>query len=129
MVASLYSRWHPPQVREPLMCSQSTHKALAPACPAPPQVVASLKAGHQVMVFVHSRKDTGKTARVLADLAAKNGDSELFSGQEHPMYGLHFKEVRRGCVCEMCVAVFCHVWAALEGGEAWVGGGAARCCA
>jgi activating signal cointegrator complex subunit 3 len=57
-------------------------------------VVASLKAGHQVMVFVHSRKDTGKTARTLADLAAKGGDEALFTGQEHPMYGLHLKEVR-----------------------------------
>ena len=29
------------------------------------QVADSLKQGHQVMVFVHSRKDTGKTADKL----------------------------------------------------------------
>lgn len=29
------------------------------------QVVDSLRRGHQVMVFVHSRKDTGKTADKL----------------------------------------------------------------
>lgn len=29
------------------------------------QVLDSLKQGHQAMVFVHSRKDTGKTARTL----------------------------------------------------------------
>jgi replicative superfamily II helicase len=35
------------------------------------QVIDSLKRGYQAMVFVHSRKDTGKTARTLADLAGK----------------------------------------------------------
>jgi activating signal cointegrator complex subunit 3 len=30
------------------------------------KVVASIKAGHQCMVFVHSRKDTAKTAEQLA---------------------------------------------------------------
>lgn len=29
------------------------------------QVVDSLRQGHQAMVFVHSRKDTGKTAEML----------------------------------------------------------------
>lgn len=31
----------------------------------------------QVMVFVHSRKETGKTGRALADLAAKSGELHL----------------------------------------------------
>jgi len=36
----------------------------------------SLRRGHQVMVFVHSRKGTGETATALADIAAKNGELE-----------------------------------------------------
>jgi len=35
-------------------------------------VIDSLKRGYQVMVFVHSRKGTGDTARYLADAARKN---------------------------------------------------------
>lgn len=56
----------------------------APCWPSPRlhrgrvQVVDSLKAGHQVMVFVHSRKDTGKTGRILAEFAAKAGETHLF---------------------------------------------------
>ncbi|KAF5933941.1 hypothetical protein HYC85_030112 [Camellia sinensis] len=40
------------------------------------KVVDSLKQGHQAMVFVHSRKDTGKTADKLVELAQKNGELE-----------------------------------------------------
>ena len=45
-------------------------------------VTDSLRRGHQVMVFVHSRRGTGDTARAMADLANKEGvlDS-LFSTQ------------------------------------------------
>jgi activating signal cointegrator complex subunit 3 len=57
------------------------------------QVVDSLKRGHQVMVFVHSRKDTGKTARWLADNAGKLGEGGLFSTEEHPLHGLMAKDV------------------------------------
>ncbi len=35
------------------------------------------------MVFVHSRKDTGKTARQLAEIAAREGDTALFDAREH----------------------------------------------
>ena len=35
------------------------------------QVVDSLRRGYQVMVFVHSRKDTGGTARALAEIASR----------------------------------------------------------
>lgn len=41
-------------------------------------MVDALKRGKQVMVFVHSRKETGKTGRVLAEMAAKVG-----AGQGH----------------------------------------------
>lgn len=36
-----------------------------------PQVLDSLRRGHQVMVFVHSRKDTVKTGRALAEATGK----------------------------------------------------------
>ncbi|GKY93122.1 hypothetical protein MPSEU_000280400 [Mayamaea pseudoterrestris] len=39
-------------------------------------VIDSLRRGYQVMVFVHSRKGTGDTARALADLAAADGALE-----------------------------------------------------
>jgi activating signal cointegrator complex subunit 3 len=39
-------------------------------------VIDSLRRGYQVMVFVHSRKGTGDTARALADLAAADGTLE-----------------------------------------------------
>lgn len=59
-------------------------------------MVESLKQGYQVMVFVHSRKDTGKTARVLADMAAKSGgDLGLLDTRDHDKYGLFAKDVRR----------------------------------
>jgi hypothetical protein len=59
------------------------------------KVVDALKRGKQVMVFVHSRKETGKTGRVLAEMAARNGDTELFSTEDHPQRGLVVKDVRR----------------------------------
>jgi activating signal cointegrator complex subunit 3 len=37
------------------------------------KVAASLEAGNQCMVFVHSRKDTAKTSEQLANWAASNG--------------------------------------------------------
>ena len=49
------------------------------------------------MVFVHSRKDTGKTGRILADLAAKAGDLHLFEteGGDDPRRGLAVKDVNK----------------------------------
>lgn len=37
------------------------------------KIADSLRAGHQCMVFVHSRKDTAKTAEQLADAAQAAG--------------------------------------------------------
>ena len=59
------------------------------------KVADSLRAGNQVMVFVHSRKDTGKTARALAELAARAGDGALFSSEDHPQRGLYLRDVRK----------------------------------
>jgi activating signal cointegrator complex subunit 3 len=64
--------------------------------PAGLQVVDSLKRGYQVMVFVHSRKDTGKTGRVLADLAAKAGEVHLFEWEgDDPRRSLAVRDVNK----------------------------------
>lgn len=57
------------------------------------KVVDSLKQGHQAMVFVHARKDTGKTARKLIELATVSEGLELFRNDEHPQFSLLKKEV------------------------------------
>ena len=46
------------------------------------QCVAALRRGVSVMVFVHSRKDTFKTAQTFAQLAQQDGLSSLFIGEE-----------------------------------------------
>eukprot|EP00985_Skeletonema_marinoi_P014942 scaffold7635_cov131-Skeletonema_marinoi.AAC.12 len=44
-------------------------------------VTDALKAGHQVMVFVHSRKGTGSTAKALGERASMEGELDrLFTG-------------------------------------------------
>lgn len=43
----------------------------------------ALRNGKQAMVFVHSRKDTVKTARQLAEFAAAQDGMELFSNDQH----------------------------------------------
>ncbi|KAJ8773139.1 hypothetical protein K2173_028316 [Erythroxylum novogranatense] len=57
------------------------------------KVIDSLRQGHQAMVFVHSRKDTAKTAQKLVELAQKHDDLELLKNDEHPQFGLIKKEV------------------------------------
>lgn len=55
----------------------------------------SLQQGHQGMVFVHSRKDTGKTGRTLALKALQEGKFSLFDCRDHPKYGLMAKDVKK----------------------------------
>jgi activating signal cointegrator complex subunit 3 len=43
------------------------------------KLVASVRAGHQCMVFVHSRKNTGRLAEVLLELAEKKSEASLFA--------------------------------------------------
>ena len=57
---------------------------------------AALKTGKQAMVFVHSRKDTVKTARQLAELAANSEQGvALFTNAEHPETARFVREVNR----------------------------------
>jgi len=61
------------------------------------KALAALRNGKQVMVFVHARNDTVKTARALLERAKKLGEEAEFVGpaMEHPRYGLLAKEVTK----------------------------------
>ena len=59
------------------------------------QVVHALRRGHQAMVFVHSRKDTGKTARTLFMKAQQAGQTADFDCSEQDNYGLVARDVKR----------------------------------
>jgi len=59
------------------------------------KVVDAVKRGHQAMVFVHSRKDTGKTARMLALKAQQNGDAALFDCSEEFGFPHASKDIKK----------------------------------
>lgn len=59
------------------------------------KVVEMLKRGHQIMVFVHSRKDTVKTARRLHELAIDEGCSDLFDPTDHPRYDNAVRDMKQ----------------------------------
>ncbi|KAG6832920.1 hypothetical protein H0H92_004804 [Tricholoma furcatifolium] len=49
--------------------------------------------GHQVMVFVHARKETVKSALALQEAALVEGNSDDFSCQEHPQYAFFRRSI------------------------------------
>lgn len=57
------------------------------------KVVQALERGKQVMIFVHSRKETSKTAEAIADLAGKSGTTHLMENIHHEKYGIWKKQV------------------------------------
>lgn len=59
------------------------------------QVLDSIKRGHQAMVFVHARKDTGRTARTLQLKAQQRGDMALFECTQHERYPFVSKDVKK----------------------------------
>ncbi|KAM1340459.1 hypothetical protein ACFX2H_038850 [Malus domestica] len=59
------------------------------------KVVESLRQGYQAMVFVHSRKDTAKTAQKLVELARKFEGLDLFKNDEHPQFSLVQRDVKK----------------------------------
>lgn len=59
------------------------------------KVLDSLQRGHQAMVFVHSRKDTGKSARMIATKAQTNGDTAVFDCSDAPKYDLAAKDAKK----------------------------------
>lgn len=59
------------------------------------KVVEMLKLGHQVMVFVHSRKDTVKTARTLYEKAIDAQCADLFDPTLHPRYDQAMRDMKQ----------------------------------
>lgn len=49
--------------------------------------------GHQVMVFVHARKETVKAAMALKDTAVLEGKIADFSCEDHPQYNFFRQKV------------------------------------
>src|SRR5437868_1539618 len=50
------------------------------------KVLASVKLEHQAMVFVHSRKDTVKSAEYLVEAVKAGSHQMLFAPDEHPKW-------------------------------------------
>ncbi|KAJ3405457.1 activating signal cointegrator 1 complex subunit [Chytriomyces hyalinus] len=59
------------------------------------KLIELIREGHQVMVFVHSRKDTVKTAMMLRDEALADGLSGLFDCSTDDSYGMAVKEMAK----------------------------------
>ncbi|CAK9255752.1 unnamed protein product [Sphagnum jensenii] len=60
------------------------------------KVLDAVKREQQAMVFVHSRKDTVKTARILVEIAQRNAEQGHFNDLTNmPQYGMMKKEVSR----------------------------------
>ncbi|KAJ6115404.1 hypothetical protein N7486_001182 [Penicillium sp. IBT 16267x] len=60
-----------------------------------------LERGHQIMVFVHSRKDTVMTARMLKQLAAEDGCEDLFSCHDHENYSSGLRDMKHARAREL----------------------------
>lgn len=50
-------------------------------------------AGHQVMVFVHARKETVKTALGLKEKSVMEGNTEHFSCEDHPQWSFFRQKI------------------------------------
>jgi antiviral helicase SLH1 len=49
--------------------------------------------GHQVMVFVHARKETVNAAKKLKEQAMEEGMSTFFEPTDHPKYGIYRRDI------------------------------------
>lgn len=52
-----------------------------------------VKLGHQVMVFVHARKETVKAAQALKESATADGCLDDFNCEDHPSYRLFRRDI------------------------------------
>ncbi|TSK34894.1 Activating signal cointegrator 1 complex subunit 3 [Bagarius yarrelli] len=59
------------------------------------KVLEQIKAGHQVMIFVHARNSTVRTAMTLIEMAKNRGESSFFQPDQGPDYGHCEKQVQR----------------------------------
>jgi len=60
-----------------------------------------VREGHQVMVFVHSRKDTVKSAESLKEFATMEGELDMFGCQEDPQFEFYRRDVGKSKNREM----------------------------
>ncbi|TFK29365.1 activating signal cointegrator 1 complex subunit 3 [Coprinopsis marcescibilis] len=65
------------------------------------KVAELVEQGHQVMVFVHSRKETAKTAMYLREMSIAEGNSDAFLCDEHPQWSQFRTEVGKSRNKEM----------------------------
>ncbi|KAA1466231.1 Sec63-domain-containing protein [Dentipellis sp. KUC8613] len=65
------------------------------------KVVELVQQGHQVMVFVHARKETVKAAQALREAALAEGTLDDFSCQEHPSFSFFRQDIGRSRNKEM----------------------------
>lgn len=49
--------------------------------------------GHQVMVFVHARKETVKSAQRLLEMAKDEGMTSFFETREHPKFDFYRRDI------------------------------------
>ncbi|KAM9852705.1 activating signal cointegrator 1 complex subunit 3 [Aulostomus maculatus] len=59
------------------------------------KVLEQVKAGHQVMVFVHARNATVRTAMGLIEMAKNQGETCFFQPDQGPDYGQCEKQIQR----------------------------------
>uniref|UniRef100_A0A4W3HS74 Activating signal cointegrator 1 complex subunit 3 n=1 Tax=Callorhinchus milii TaxID=7868 RepID=A0A4W3HS74_CALMI len=59
------------------------------------KVVEQLKGGHQVMVFVHARNSTVRTAMALQEMAKNRGEIMYFLPKHGPDYGSAEKQIQK----------------------------------
>lgn len=57
------------------------------------EMVKALRNGKQVMIFVHSRKDTSKTMTAILEMANNTGQTDLLENVNHEKYLLWKREV------------------------------------
>ncbi|KAG7193183.1 uncharacterized protein KQ657_000940 [Scheffersomyces spartinae] len=57
------------------------------------KLVEYLREGKQVMIFVHSRKETVKTAKTFIRMAREKGETRLFSCENSSKYSFYSKEM------------------------------------
>jgi len=57
------------------------------------KVSALVGQGHQVMIFVHSRKETVKTAMTLRETFISEGNYEQLSCEDHPRFHIFRREI------------------------------------
>ena len=60
-----------------------------------------VREGHQVMVFVHARKETVKAAEAIREAAQNDGTLEEFSCEDHPQFDFFRRDIGKSRNKEM----------------------------